>query len=93
MSANDYQLVEHEEAGLPRVSVVVSPRLGAIDEDAVLASVLDGLKTSHTQGGDLMTDQFRQAGTLRVVRREPYATASSKVAPLYVIRDGRLGDG
>jgi len=85
-ATGDYQLVEDEEAGLPRVSVFVSPRVGAIDEGAVLATVMDGLKHSHAQGGELMTEQFRQANTLRVIRREPYRTSSLKTPPIHVIR-------
>jgi hypothetical protein len=85
-ATGDYQLVEEEEAGLPRVSVIVSPRAGVIDEDALLATVMDRLKRTHTHGGELMTEQFRQANTLRVIRREPYTTGSLKVPPIHIIR-------
>ena len=85
---NDYQLVEDEETGLRRVSGVVSPRVGAIDEETLVATVLNGLRTSHREGGELMTEQWRQVGTLRVVRREPHATRTSKVPPLHIVRNG-----
>jgi hypothetical protein len=77
-----YQLVEEENAG-GRTSVlaVVSPTVGPLDEAAVAAAVLEFLAA----GGPaqrMMADVWRQAGTVRVVRREPAATVASKVPPL-----------
>jgi hypothetical protein len=84
-SPHDYQLVEEEDAsGLPRVSLVVSPSVGPVAEDAVLGVVFDTL--SLAQGGPVMVSQWRQGGTLRVVRRDPYFTGTSKVLPLHVLR-------
>jgi hypothetical protein len=82
----DYQIVEQEEDGMPRVSVLVSPSVGRVDNEALIATVLDNLKATHREGGELMTEQWRQAGTLRVLRGEPYKTRSEKVMPLHVIR-------
>ncbi|HLF71743.1 MAG TPA: hypothetical protein VI759_06300 [Dehalococcoidia bacterium] len=86
----DYQLVEEEEDGLPRVRIVVSPRVGPVDEAAVIAVVMENLESSHEgAGGKEMTDQWRQGETLQVVRREPEVTRTQKVAPLRVrSRDG-----
>lgn len=81
--STDYQLVEEEEAGLPRVSVLVDPRLGQVSSDAVLDAVHQTLDACP--GGRIMTDQWRQGGTLRVVRRTPYSTASAKISPLHVM--------
>ena len=88
-SPTDYQLVEEEEeGGLPKVSVVVAPRVGAIDEGEVVSSVVQALR-ALPRGGRLMTEQWLQGDTLRVVRREPYATSSSKVLPLHLLRQTR----
>ena len=38
--ATDYQFVEEEDGGLPKVSLLVSPRLGSLDQEQVLAEVL-----------------------------------------------------
>jgi hypothetical protein len=84
----DYQLIEMEEEGLPRVSIVVSPRVGPVDEKAVIAATLENLKINHPAGGELMTEQWRQANTLRVVRREPYEARAQKVPPLFVLQEG-----
>jgi hypothetical protein len=81
--AADYQLVEVEERGLPRVEVVVSPRVGPIDEGDVAAAVLAELG-SHNAAWRIAAEQWRQGGTLRVVRREPHETGAGKILPLHV---------
>jgi hypothetical protein len=82
----DYQLIETEEegTGLPRIDLVVSPRVGPVDEGIMKESVLRTLDASGGTG--TFGDRWRQAGTLRVVRREPYATPVGKVLPLHVLR-------
>jgi hypothetical protein len=82
--ATDYQLVEEEEAGLTRVSVVVSPRVGPLDEQEVASVVLDSLGLRHATW-KMAAELWRQGQTLRVVRREPYATSAAKILPLYVV--------
>ncbi len=81
----DYQLVEEENgAGIPRVSILVSPRVGRVDEAAVVAAVRAALR-AHPDGGAEMDDQWRQGGTLRVERRDPHATISAKILPLHIL--------
>lgn len=82
-SATDYQLVEAEEDGLPRVSIVVSPRIGVVDEEAVKRVLIESV--GFADWSRRMADQWLKAGTLRVERREPYATLSSKILPLHVL--------
>jgi hypothetical protein len=77
----DYQLVEVETRGMPFVEIVVSPRVGAIDEAAVVAAVYDWLGTRP--GGRLMADFWQDAHTVQVVRKAPYATGAAKVLPLH----------
>ncbi len=86
----DYQLVEQEIEGIPRVSIVVSPRLGAIDDPSVVETVLGELGSGRAYRG-MMARVLREAETLRVVRAEPYVTAGAKVSPLHVLgrADGR----
>jgi hypothetical protein len=85
--ATDYQVVEEEENGIPKVSIIASPRLGEIDEPAVVEAVLEGLKNYYTVG-PLMAEQWRQAQTLRILRREPYATGRRKILPLHIRQAG-----
>jgi hypothetical protein len=84
----DYQLVEDEEGGLPRVSLVVSPRVGEIDEALMVATTLDALGSGQRgrDGRSMMAGYWRNARTLRVVRREPYATPAAKILALHVVR-------
>jgi hypothetical protein len=78
----DYQFVEEEDPTTTRVSIIVSPRIGAIDEGDIVQVVLDQLAVRDL-GHRLMADMWRQGGTLRVVRREPFRTGAGKVLPLH----------
>lgn len=79
----DYQLVEQEEEGLSRVNLLISPRRGEIDEEAVIATVLGFLNAvPHARGA--YGERWRDAETLRVRREEPYATGASKILALHV---------
>ena len=86
----DYQLVEEDDGGLARVSLVVSPRVGPVDEAALVAAALAVLASPPTgkSGEAMMAAYWRDARTLRVVRREPHATAAAKIMPLHVIGAG-----
>ena len=83
--AGDYQLVEEEVDGLTKVSLLVSPGVGDVDEGAVLEAALSGL-ASGPQHRSIMTDVWQSANTVRVIRREPYATTAAKILPLHVRR-------
>jgi hypothetical protein len=84
----DYQLVEEEdESGIPSVSVVVAPRVGPLDEEDLIATVLHTLKGyDRYDRGTYMSDQWRQARTLRVQRCEPYFSGRRKILPLHILR-------
>ena len=82
----DYQLVEELDGALPSLSIVVSPRVGEIDEREVVEAVLSELAREGPAGQDV-SRIWRDARTLRVVRREPYATRRmSKILPVHVRR-------
>jgi len=86
-SPTDYQLMEEDHNGLPRVSIVVSPRLGPLDEARVIGAALAALGRGNA-GNRLMAGQLDQARTLRVLRREPFLTPAAKVLPFYVVPRG-----
>jgi hypothetical protein len=80
----DYQLVEDRREDSPKILVVVNPRVGDLEEREVLDVLLRSLEASggaQAHAGRV----WKAAGTLQVVRREPYATAGSKVLPLHVV--------
>jgi hypothetical protein len=85
--ATDYQLLEQEDQqGRSRVAVLVAPAVGAIDERAVIDCVVEALSAlDGPHRGPLMASQWRQAETLRVLRREPLASGDRKVLPLHVL--------
>jgi len=83
--ANDYQIVEEDLEGIPQVSLVISPSVGSFDTDAVIRLVLDFIG-GNSSANELTTDYWRQAGTLKVVRREPYSTPSSKIMTVHSLR-------
>lgn len=82
----DYQFVEDEdERGLPVVQLVISPRLGSFQDGQVLAC-LSNFMARLPGGGTAYGDRWREAGALRVVRREPYTTSASKVLALHTMK-------
>ncbi len=88
-SSIDYQMVEEEdETGHTRMSVIVSPDVGDIDEDEVIKTVLAEL----SQGPDyrrLMADVWSQSKTLRVKRMRPITTARGKLLPLHITKGNK----
>ena len=85
--ALDFQMVEDEHDGVPTVTIVVSPKVGAIDEDRLKSVVITRLG-SASAAQRMMASRWLDAGTLRVARREPHATAAGKVLALHVVHAG-----
>jgi hypothetical protein len=81
----DYQLVEEEEAGMPRVSIVRSPRLDQVAASEVVETVLRALAATD-DAGRMMAERWRDGGTLRVIDREPYVTSGGKVLALHLLQ-------
>ena len=81
----DYQLVEDEdERGLPKVELLVAPRLGPMREADLVDCMVGFL--NGIQGNGLYGERWREARSLRVARREPHATAASKILALHTLR-------
>ncbi|MSQ24419.1 MAG: hypothetical protein EXR58_07720 [Chloroflexi bacterium] len=75
----DYQLVEQEgEGGTPQLRLLVHPRLGSMDEDAVANTFLTaiGRGAAAERVAELM---WREAGFLQVQRLPPISTSSGKI--------------
>lgn len=83
--ADDYQLVEEEVDGLARVSLLVSPRLGPVEEWEI-TDVFFGFLQGGGQGRAMMSQWWKDGSTLSVERREPLATGAAKVLPLHIRR-------
>ena len=85
-SSTDYQILEEEEDnGRTRMSVLVSPEVGDIDEDELVRTMLAGLPHGITP------NVWSYAGTFRVKRAKPMATARGKLMPLHILKRGDKG--
>lgn len=79
----DYQLLEAEDGDhLTRLYLVVSPSVGPIDEARVLGRFIEELR-DPTRPRSLMPPLWRQADTIKVVRREPVSTGRGKQFPFH----------
>lgn len=85
-NATDYQLVEEQDSrGLPRYSLMVSPDVGAVDEEALVAIFLEGLAEMR-RSYRFMVNAWSEAHLVRVVRRRPLQTAAGKLLPFRTLR-------
>ncbi len=81
----DYQLVEQEDSnGRPYLVLVVHPRLGPLDATLIEDAFLRAIGKSPVEG--LMASMWRHSHIVRVERRAPLTTASSKILHLHVER-------
>jgi len=87
-SPTDYQLIEEEIGGLPRVGVIARPSVGELDESEVVAAVIASLRAKPRNR--LMADMWRDGGTVRLLRREPYTSVTGKILPLHLVKRSDL---
>jgi hypothetical protein len=80
-AVTDYQLIEEQDDhGRPRYTLLVSPEVGAVDEQQLVETFLDELgRLRHHYR--FMTNLWREAGVVGVQRRRPLPTARGKVLP------------
>jgi len=76
-------LEAEDEQRLTRLFLLVSPRLGDIDERAVRQRFISALEQADWREG--MPDLWRSATTIQVLRREPVPTKSGKLFPFHTI--------
>jgi hypothetical protein len=87
-TALDYQFMEEEnERGFTQLSLVISPQVAILDENAVIGVVLEAMGRENNAAG-LARAEWAQAGTLRVKRMEPVITARGKLMPLHLAQRG-----
>jgi hypothetical protein len=88
-AATDYQLLEEEDSrGRTRLSLIISPTVGAVDDGDVIASVLDELRRNVHAGG-LTASVWSQAEALQVKRMEPIPRAG-KILTLQLVKTDSL---
>jgi hypothetical protein len=82
----DYQLVEEEDDnGRTRLTLVVHPQVGSVDEAKLLARLQEGL-SAGPWGNRFMSEIWQGAGTLRIKREIPYVSPRGKILPLHIPR-------
>ena len=86
--STDYQLVEGESKnGIPHLRLLISPRVGTINESEVVKTFLRFLQHAEdrlwAQSG---TEMWSQSGMIRVTRQIPMPTASGKILPFYSLK-------
>jgi hypothetical protein len=89
----DYQLVEEEDGtGQTRLTLVVRPDVGALDDAKILLRLqqrlAEGSSANRFQAG-----VWEKAGTLRLVRQAPHASPRGKILPLHIRQDPAGNDG
>jgi hypothetical protein len=78
----DYQLVQHDGEAATRVTLRVSPRVGAHDSAHVKTVFLEGVHTSY--GGAMAVRTWKHADAVEVIFDEPLAGATGKILPLHL---------
>jgi hypothetical protein len=82
----DYQLLDEEGPdGRPHVHLLVHPRLGPLDTDAIRSTFLDAISMGAS-GDRVMTLAWIGGDVLTVEREEPHATATGKIQHVHLVR-------
>ncbi len=79
----DYQLVEEEDGtGQTRLTLVVHPEVGQVDEERLLARLREALEEG-SWGNRFQSTLWQAAETFRLARRVPHASPRGKILPLH----------
>jgi hypothetical protein len=88
--STDYQIIEEEGSdGLTCLNLLISPRLGNINEKSVIGTFVKLLKKaedspeSWSQAG---SEMWAQAGTIRIKRENPIPTKRAKILPFHILK-------
>lgn len=86
--STDYQLVEDEDSrGFTRLQLLVSPRIGRVNENALIEKFMTLLRhgeTSPESWAQSGVEMWRQSKIMSVSREEPICTASGKILPFHL---------
>lgn len=82
----DYQLVEEEDdRAQTRLTLVVHPKVGPLNEETLLARLREGL-SQGPKGNRFMTRLWQESGAFRIARKAPHTSGRGKILPLHVAR-------
>jgi len=74
---------EEDSKGQSRLTLVVHPEVGKLDENRLLSRLMEGL-AQGSRGNRFMAKVWQAAGTLRVRREAPHASLRGKILPLHI---------
>ena len=82
----DYQLVEEEDGnGQTRLSLLVHPNIGNLNEEKLLSRLYERFGEG-SRDNRLTSKIWQDAGTFRIRRQIPHASARGKILPLHIAR-------
>lgn len=86
--STDYQLIEEEDSkSLTYLSLYVSPRVGTINEKAVVSTFIDRLKNAEDRlWAETGPEMWKQAGLIRIKRENPVPTVRGKILPFHIVK-------
>ncbi len=80
----DYQLVEEEdEKGQTRLTLVIRPEVGGVDEAKMLLRLRQRL-AEGSSANRFQAKIWQDAGTFRIRREAPHASGRGKILPLHI---------
>jgi hypothetical protein len=80
----DYQLVEEEdERGQTRLTLVVHPEVGELDNEKLLSRLQVGL-AQGTRNHRFISKIWQDAGAFRIKRELPHPSARGKILPVHI---------
>ena len=83
----DYQVVEQSDKhGISRITLIVSPHVGEIDEQEVVNTFLKELG-SQSEMNMIFSKIWSQASSIQVERRLPHTTPAGKIFPFHLIKE------
>lgn len=86
-SPDDYQFWESQDSGgLFKIIIAIRPELSNLNESQMIADILSRLNRKNLRG-NLVSDIWKQADTLQIVRANPKLTTGHKL--LKIIKDPR----
>ena len=81
----DYQLLEEEDSqGQTRLSLVVDPAVGRLDESKILARLREAI-AQGSRNNLFMSNVWQASGTFRIKRTIPHASGRGKILPLHIV--------
>ena len=82
-ASGDYRLIEEEDnSGQTRLTLLVYPNVAEINQEKLLLRLRQNL-AQGSRNNRFMSKTWQNAGTFRIRREAPHASARGKILPLH----------